>query len=146
MFSFATDYFLLVFVATVGVMQIAASVGELRGLLLFKDRLAARALGLVLVVAAFVWFFASGTRNLNDYEGGLDANSQALFFFFGAIIGLLFTLIVSSLVNLRARPGDTSPESGLEALKEAGYARALTRSLGYWWRNWRTRTKSYFSG
>ena len=146
MFSFATDYFLLVFAATVGVVQIAASVGELRGLLFFKGRLTARALGLVVVVAAFGWFFASGTRNLNDYEGGLDANSQALFFFFGSSIGVLFTLVLSSLVNLRARPGNSSPESGLEALKETSYARALTRSAGYWWRNWRTRTKGYFSG
>ena len=146
MFTFATDYFILVFVASMGVIQIAASVGRLDGLLLVKAPLVARILGLALVVAPFIWFFTSGERNINDYQGGLDANTQALFFFFGAGVGLVATLLLSSLVNARMSGGEPSPESGMDVLKRTNYVRALALSLGYWWSNWRTQTKRYFSG
>ena len=84
MFTFATDYFLLVFVACVGVVQVAASSGRMTGLLIFKSPLVARTLGSAVAVSAFVWFFSTGTRNINDYEGGLDGPTQALFFFLGS--------------------------------------------------------------
>ena len=146
MITFATDYFLLVFIASIGVLQIAASAGSLNGLLIFKSPLVARALGATLVVAGFVLFFSTGERNINDYEGGLDANIQALFFFLGTMAGGFVTFLVSSIVNLRMRGGDPSPESGLEALKETTFLRALARSLNYWRNNWRSQTKRYFSG
>ncbi len=146
MLTFATDYFLLVFVASLGVLQIAASLAHLKGLLIFKPPLVSRALGLVLFVGAFVMFFSTGTRNINDYEGGLDAPTQGLFFFLGAFAGLGVTLVLSSLVNLRMNVGRPSPEAGLDALRETNYISALRLSLGYWSRAWRTRTKSYFSG
>lgn len=146
MFTFATDYFLLVFVASLGVLQIAASLAHLKGLLIFKPPLVSRALGLLLFVGAFVMFFSTGTRNINDYEGGLDAPTQGLFFFLGAFAGLGVTLMLSSLVNLRMNGGRPSPEAGLDALRETNYISALRLSLGYWSRAWRTRTKSYFSG
>ena len=39
MFSFAVDYYLMVVISACGVLQIAASVGRLDALLLFKARL-----------------------------------------------------------------------------------------------------------
>ena len=146
MFTFAIDYYMFVFGACLGVIQVAVSLGRLRGLLVFKSPLLARAFGLALAVAAFVWFFATGARNLNDYEGGLDAPTQALLFFLGAISALLVTLLVSSLVNAGLNDGDSEPGDGLDALKDTNYGRALARSLQYWWREWRTQTKSYFFG
>lgn len=146
MFTFATDYFILVFVASIGVIQIAASLGQLRGLLIFQSPGVARALGVILAVIPFIWFFTTGERNINDYEGGLDAPTQGLFFFLGTLAGGAVTFLVSSLVNLRMGRGDPSPEAGLEALKETNYARALGHSLGYWWREWRRQMKRYFSG
>jgi len=146
MFTFATDYFILVFIATVGVIQIAASTGPLTGLLIFKSLLVSRALGAVLVMAGFVFFFSTGDRNINDYEGGLDAPTQALFFFLGTMAGGAVTFLLSSLVNLRMNDGESSPESGLDALEHTNFIRALLLSLVYWWKNWRTRTKRYFSG
>ena len=146
MFTFAADYYLFVFAASLGVVQIAVSLGRLNGLLVLKSPVAACVLGVVLVLAAFVWFFTSAPRNLNDYEGGLDGNIQALFFFLGALTAVLVTFAVSSLVNARMRGGDPEPGEGLDALKRTNYVRALGHSLHYWWREWRTQTKSYFSG
>ena len=146
MFTFATDYYLCVLVATIGVLQIAFSIGGVHGLLLFKSPLVARGLGSVLAVAAFVWFFATGPRNLNDYQGGLDANTQALFFFFGAFTAVIVTFVMASVVNLRMAGPDRGPSAGLDAVMETSYATALLRNLSYWRKNWRTQMKDYFSG
>ena len=144
MFTFATDYYITVFISTVGVLQFAASVGGLNGLLIFKSPIVARSLGLALAAAGFVVFFSTGFRNINDYEGGLDAPTQGLFFFFGAGSALLVTLAVSSLVNYRMRGPDVEPEVGMDSLRDSSYAFALAQSIVYWCRNWRTQTKSYF--
>ncbi|MCH7746423.1 MAG: hypothetical protein IIC84_10150, partial [Chloroflexi bacterium] len=53
MFTFATDYYILVFVATVGVIQVAASIGRLNGLLFIKSPIVTRVLAIALAVAAF---------------------------------------------------------------------------------------------
>ena len=146
MLTFSTDYCLFVFAATVGVIQTAASLGQLRGLLIFKSPAVARVFGLALVAAAVVWFFCSEDRNLNDYEGGLDGVVQARLFFFGALSAVAATLGLSSLLNVRMKVGVPAPGEGLDALKRTNYARALAQSLRYWRREWRTQTKRYFFG
>ena len=146
MSTFATDYYLFVFAACLGVLQVAASLGGLKGLLIAKSPLLARLSGLAVAVAAFVWFFASADRNLNDYQGGLDANVQARFFFFGSLSAVVTTLIVSSLVNLRMRVDGIEPGEGLGALERTSYVGALALSLRYWWREWRRQMKPYFFG
>ena len=130
LFTFATDYYILVAVAATGTLQVAASLGGLRGLLFLKRPAPARLLGSVLIVGAFVWFFAVEDRNINDYEGGLDAPTQALFFFLGASTATVFTLLATSLVNLGMRAGESDPPEGLEALERSSYASALRRSIG----------------
>ena len=144
MFTFATDYYICVFIATIGTLQFACSVGGIRGLLIFESAPVARTLGLILVVAAFALFFGTGSRNINDYEGGLDAPTQGLFFFYGAASALVVTLVVSSLVNRWLKGPETSSHEGVDTLRHTNYALALARSIGYWRRNWRTQTKSYF--
>ena len=145
MFTFATDYFLSVFVSTIGVIQLSASFGGLRGLLVFKSPIVARPFGIALAVAPIILFFATEERNLNDFNGGLDANTQALFFFLGVLAGGAVTFIGSSLINIRM-DDDASPGSGFDALRDTNYLRALARSLRYWTRNWRQQMRSYFSG
>lgn len=146
MLSFATAYYLTCLIGTVGAIQIGASFGELRGLLFFKSPYVTRPLGVALVIVAFVFFFGTGERNINDYEGGLDGNVQALLFFLGVISGGAFTFVVSSFVNLSMRQDTPLPGNGLEDTKRTTFLKALHRSLLYWWKNWRSQIKNYFSG
>ena len=141
MFSFAIDYYIAVFVASVGVIQVGASLGQLRGLLFFRAPVLASLIGIALAVTAAVWFFTSGSRNINDFQGGLDANEQALFLLLGTLSGLAFSLLVSSVVNLNMRAADLSPDGGLDGLRQTSYARATMSSFRYWWREWRTQIK-----
>lgn len=147
MFTFATDYCIGVFISTLGALQFAFSVGGLRALLIFKRALIARALGLALAAGGFAFFFLTEFRNINDYEGGLDAPSQALFFFLGAAAALAFTLALTSVLNRRmvAPEGEDAPEGGIDSLRNTNYAASLSRGVSHWRGNWRTWTKRYFS-
>ena len=166
MFSFAADYFIMVFVAGIGVMQTAASIGGLRGLLVFKSPLIARPLGVSVAIAAIVWFFAVAERNINDYEGGLDSNEQGLLFFLAVAAAGILTCVLTSLLNRRmldsclrgndgtegrndGEDGGDAPEAGLGALKRVSWWQAIRHNYRYWFgeaRCWRTRIKRYFFG
>ena len=146
MFTFAIDYFLLVFVSGVFTIQIACTFGGLKGLLLIKSATATRVLGASIIAAAFVWFFGVAERNVNDYEGGLDSNEQGLLFFSAILVSGVFTFISSSVVNHRMREREKQPGTGLGALTEASYLHAVRANINYWRKNWRTQTKRYFSG
>ena len=134
MFTFATDYCITVFISALGVLQLAFSVGGLKGLLVFKSAIVARTLGLTLAIVGFVLFFSTGTRNINDYEGGLDAPTQALFFFYGSLAAVLATLALTSIINQRMRGPEAEPESGIDSLRDTNYALSLARSVRYWWK------------
>ena len=145
MFSFAIDYYLMVVIAACGVLQIAASVGRLDALLLFKSPLKARTLGVVLAVAGPVLFFATAERNINDYEGGLDGNFQGLFFLLGTLTALALTIVVTSFMN-RNMSASTRIETGIDSLNRTTYARALAGNIGFLRKHWRTWTRPYFFG
>ena len=134
MFTFATDYCITVFISALGVLQLAFSVGGLKGLLVFKSAIVARTLGLTLAIIGFVLFFATGTRNINDYEGGLDAPTQALFFFYGSLAAVIVTLGLTSIINHRMRGPEADPEAGIDSLRDTNYALSLARSVRYWWK------------
>ncbi len=169
MFSFAVDYFVMVFVASMGVMQAAASIGGLRGLLVFKNPLVARALGIGVAIATVAWFFLVTERNVNDYEGGLDSNQQGLLFFLGVAASGIFTCVLTSVVNRRMADsqrggkfevpltptlshrerGHDPAEAGLGVLRSGTWWQAVRHNYRYWFgeaRCWRTRIKRYFSG
>ena len=153
MFSFAADYFIMVFVASLGVMQTAASIGGLRGLLVFKNPLVARPLGIAIAVAAIVWFFMVAERNINDYEGGLDSNEQGLLFFLAVAASGVLTFILTSPLNAwmrrRMGNGERAPDAGLGAMRHSNWFQALAHNYRYWFseaRCWRTQIKRYFFG
>ncbi len=132
--DFGRDYFLLVFVASLGVLQLTAAYSRLYGLLLFNRALSSL-LGLAAVVLAFTWFFASEPRNIPDTSSGLDGNQQALLFSAGVLAALVTTLVVSSLRHWSMAGGDED-DRGLDALRRASYLRVLMKGLdGHWKRS-----------
>lgn len=146
MSQFAQEYWLFAFISGLGAIQIGASFGGLKGLLLFKSPLPARAFGAALIVGSAVWFFASGDRNVSDQQGGLDANGQGLYFFYGAFAAVVVTFVVSSVVNIGLSEPSEGTVGGFDALKHTTYIRALWRGSRHWSREWRTQTKKYFFG
>ncbi len=142
--DFGRDYFLLVFAASLGVLQLTAAYSRLYGLLLFSRALSSL-LGLAAVVLAFIWFFASEPRNVPDTASGLDGNQQALLFSAGALAALVTTLVVSSLRHWSMVGGDEH-DRGLEALRRASYLRVLLKGLDGHWKRSTGSTKRSSSG
>ncbi len=146
MADLSRDYFILVFLSGLGTLQVAASYGHLRGLLLLPSPRASRFFGVLLALAVVIWFFVSAPRNINDTEGGLDGNTQALLFALASLAAVVATLVGSSIANAGMRNRSHYTFSGLDALKKSNYVQALFDSLSYWWRKWRRQMQRYFSG
>ena len=60
------DYLILVFLASLGVIQVAVAHAGLTKLLFLKRTPLAYALGLTLIVAGVTWFFWDGPRHIPD--------------------------------------------------------------------------------
>lgn len=127
--SFVLDYYLLVSAASCGLYQMAAACNRLRGLMLFESKRLTFIFGLVLWVGAFAWFFLSEPRNMPDTGAGLTGNEQFGYFFAGGGTGLAVTLAATSLRNWRLGKDMETLPTGLDALRDAGYARALFQGL-----------------
>jgi hypothetical protein len=114
------EYWLLCFLAALGVIQLAAVSGGLCGLWFFRNPAVGRICGMLLVLIAFARFFLPMSRNVRGVEGF----QQSYLFLAGVISALAFTLALSSW--LRRRLGPTREgENGLVALKNTTYFQAL---------------------
>ena len=131
--TFALDYFAFVFVAALGALQMASAYSALRGLLLIKRRPLAFLAGLVATGSAFLWFFLSEPRNLPDTQGGLDGNQATGLFALGSGLALVLTLVLSSLRNRSLGAHDECSCTGLDALRETTYLKALKGALRSLW-------------
>ncbi len=135
MTDFAWDYFKLAFWTVTGVVQIASAYSGLRGLWFVPSRRMTPVMGAVMVIAAFVWFFfLSGPRNLPDTTFGLDGNEQVMLFAAGGIVGIVVSLLFSSLRNLVLGRDDEREYAGFEALKHMSFARAMLMTLRKLWK------------
>lgn len=135
---FALDYFVFVFIASIGVLQVVAAHQALEGILLIRNRSLAFVAGLAATALAFLWFFWSEPRNVPDTQDGLNGNEMALLFALATGSGLLVTLLTSSISNHRRfSHGQRQPAPGLDALKDTTYLDAVLVTLGKIWKRYR---------
>ena len=126
---FILDYYILAFVASCGVLQMAATYSRLRGLLFFKNLALNLAAAAVFTVGSFVWFFSSEPRNLPDSAGGLNGNQQVGLFVLASASAVIFSFIVSSIHPLQSRQTAGTDSRGLETLKQCSYMTAIGTTL-----------------
>ena len=131
--SFILDYYLLVFLVSCGVFQMAGAYKGLIGILYLKYRPGSFFLGLALAIGSFTWFFLSEPRNVPDTAQGLNGNEQFAYFFAGSGAALAFTLLLSSLINRKLSAERSEFPAGLDALKHCSYLRALYRTWRIPW-------------
>ena len=123
--SFILDYYLLVFLASLGLFQMAAAHRGLVGMSFFRRRPLSFLAGLVLLAGALAWFFLSEPRNVSDSGHGLNGNEQFAYFFAGSGSSLAFTLAGASLRHWALGASRQAPAPGLDALREATYFHAM---------------------
>jgi len=132
------EYFIFVFIASVGVLQLIATITQRKGLLFFKRKALSWLFSFLAIGGSFGWFFGWGDpmdmamRQTGDAamrQTGLEGAQQFLYFCMATFAALVVTLIVSSLRRARwkGHPGGSS--QGLDALKERSYFEAVKHSF-----------------
>lgn len=90
MFGFHLDYFFCCVLAVSGLLFIVVSYRS------SSLSLVPYCLGISLMFAAPIIFFSTANRIVNDYQGGLDANEQAVLFALSAITALIIRKLFST--------------------------------------------------
>ena len=122
----ALDYFLLVFIAAVGVYQIASIPGGLKGLWFFRQPCIQYFFGILAIIGSFGWFYTSAERNVQHTVEG----SQQLMLFLGAIISSYFiTAILASVIQAAVSTQGDNPVKGKQ-YDQGMYTLKTTTLLG----------------
>ena len=128
----AVDYFLMVFIASIGVYQIVAIHARFDGICFFKQPILQFIFGVLVIIGAFVWFFITEQRNLQSTVEG----AEQLGLFIGAIFaGWVATGIVASIIKTKVKYQADDPlaskqhEMGIETLKTKTPFGAIISSL-----------------
>ena len=90
MFGFHLDYFFCCVLAVSGLLFIVVSYRS------SSLSLLPYCFGISLMFAAPIIFFNTANRMVNDYQGGLDANEQAVLFALSAITALIIRKLFST--------------------------------------------------
>ena len=122
----ALEYFCLVFVASIGVIQAAAAYNGLKGISFFSYRLSAYLFMLVTSGPAMASFFSWNERNPT---GVIEGAQQFGLFMLAIVASIGFTLIISSIVKHWSLRGNDVSHDGLEALKEVTFFQAIRYSF-----------------
>jgi hypothetical protein len=117
-------YGILVFGAALGVIQAAAAYNDLKGLAFFRSKLLTYIFAVTITGTALGFFFAWNYM----FATGVVAGVQQTGLFIQSIVAtIVFTLIVSSLINIgyRSPQHHSAPPTGLDALREKTFFRAM---------------------
>jgi hypothetical protein len=108
-------YGILVFLAALGVIQAAAAYNDLKGLAFFRSKLFTYIFAVIVTGTALGFFFAWNYM----FDIGIIAGVQQTGLFIQSIVAAIaFTLIISSLVNIRHNSPNCASPAGLDALRE----------------------------
>ena len=119
------DYFFLLFMANLGILQLAAAYAGIKGLTFFDRPLFCYLLGVALIAGGYALFFlAWGHTPRTIIEGSPQ---------FGCLVGgcaaaIAVTILISSLVRLRMAHSEDQG-IGLEALKGTTYLRLIFKRM-----------------
>ena len=119
-------YCVFVFVAVVGVLQAAAAHGGLRGLQFFRRSSYAYIFAGVAIIVPLGMFFSWNHLYAVGYIAG---SQQAEMFFFPSGAAIVFTLVLSSLVNFKAFAGRPTRLTGLDVYKETTFFRIFLERI-----------------
>jgi phosphate/sulfate permease len=115
------NYCLLVFIAVVGVLQLAAVYNNFRGLLFFPAKILSLIFGVIAVGLALTGFFY--WYDLNDII--VEGSQQTGSFVLSAAIGIIFTLVFSSIINYRRFNSVKPQQDGMDTLQQNTFFQAV---------------------
>lgn len=118
------------FIASLGVLQLGASLRGFARLMLFKTKLLSYIFVVTCLGGSFGWFFGwDGRLEEKIMMTGLEGGQQFFCFALSFFMALVLTLLLSSLRWRRLLPEDKG-EEGLEALTGRTYLQAIQGKYG----------------
>jgi len=123
----ALEYFVLVFAASVGVLQAVAAYNGLRGLSFFSRPTWGYLLAVCTTGPALVAFF---TWNMRNATGIIEGAQQLVLLSLAIMAVYIVTLVAASLLNSSPPAGNAAPPAGIEGFKEAGLFQLLRSRFG----------------
>jgi hypothetical protein len=123
----ALEYFVLVFAASLGVLQAVAAYNGLRGLSFFNRPTWGYLLAVLTTGPALVAFF---TWNMRNATGIIEGGQQFLLLSLAIMAVYIVTLVAASLLNSSPPAGNAAPPAGIEGFKEAGLFQLLRTRFG----------------
>jgi len=118
----AFEYFYLVSIAAVGVIQAAVAYNGFRGISFFSRKIYSYLFMILTLSPVLAAFFTWNERNPT---GVIEGREQFCFFMLAIVAAIGFTLIVSSLLQYRYLRKNNIRHDGFEALKEVTFFQAL---------------------
>ena len=118
----AFEYFFVVFVAAVGVIQAAAAYNGINGISFFNRKIYAFFFMFITLGSAITAFFTWNERNPT---GVIEGREQFFFFMLAIVSAIGFTLVLSSLLKHWSLNGNKVLNDGLDTLKEVTFFQAL---------------------
>ncbi len=118
----AFEYFYLVLIASVGVIQAAVAYNGFRGISFFSYKVSAYLFMLVTTSPAMARFFTWNERN---DTGVIEGREQFFLFMLAIVAAIGFTLVLSSLLKHWSLRKNNGEFDGFEALKEVTFFQAL---------------------
>jgi hypothetical protein len=122
----SAKYCLAVFIAGLGLYQLAAIRNDLRGILFFRNKGYTYLFATLALIPSLYYFF---TWNYRNVTGVIEGYQQAILFTLSMLFALLFTLCLSSLLNRVQFQVNTHRINGLEVLRTDTYFHAVRRSF-----------------
>lgn len=114
--SLTFKYLLLIFAGIVGVLQAAASYNNFQGMMFFRNRIIGYIFAVLAIGGSLVSFF---TWNYLFPTGIIGGSEQSGLFALATVVGIIVTLLLSSLIKSRQLKPEQSHPRGLDALKTA---------------------------
>jgi hypothetical protein len=120
----AWQYFIFVFIAVIGTLQLIATCHQLKGMLFIRNKPITVILSIAAIVFAFWWFFFRDSRiDTVMRSTGVEGAQQFAVFCWTTFAALIVTLVISSLLRMfvyRRREG-TGQEERLEGAYQLRY-------------------------
>jgi len=127
MLELAIEYSCLVFIAALGVFQLAAAYGQMRGVSFFTRRIYGFIFSALTAIPALIGLF---TWNQRNSIGIIEGFQQFGLFSLAVFIAFIFNVVISHVIQRNKLRRNEVLEEGLEALKEVTFFQALRFRLG----------------
>ena len=124
--NLSSEYFFLVFIAALGVLQISVAYGGMKGLSFFTRTRHSLIFAALTVIPTLVGLFTWNQRNPTAIVEGYQ---QFYLFSLAVFIAFIFNIVLSHLLQRRLLRDNDLQFNGLETLKEATFFQSLKHSF-----------------